>query len=162
MTLSFATGKQFHVPVRCAIRTARGAAARYFSSSTTTYTDGGWEGTLHTVRFTGLAGDGSTRYFYQCDNSSEFSFLSSPPPSAFPLTIAAVADMGSKCSGEHGGCPNKTFAALEAGAAKGDFGLLIHAGDIAYSSGNQNIWDTYGREMQGIASKLPYAVAVGK
>ena len=77
------------------------------------------------------------------------------------MTVAAVADLGSRCSREGGGCGNATFDSLARSAQRGDFGLLLHAGDIAYTSGKQHIWDEYGRDIEGTAARVPYAVAPG-
>jgi 3',5'-cyclic AMP phosphodiesterase CpdA len=41
------------------------------------------------------------------------------------------------------------------------FDLLLHAGDIAYTSGDQDIWDEYFREMDPTASRVPYMVCPG-
>ena len=135
-----------------------------FTGTSSTYTDGGWTGKLHTVQLTGLKIDGETVYHYSCDSSSEFTFKAAPPPSSFPFTIAAVADLGQECAhtksgGE--GCPNATFSALTKAATNNEFGLLLHAGDIAYTSGQQGIWDTYHRELEPVASRVPYAVCPG-
>ena len=49
-------------------------------------------------------------------------------------------------------------------AKRGDFNLLLHAGDIAYTSGKQYIWDEFGRDIEGttavITQSAPLAAAV--
>ena len=171
----FATAPNFYLssaaPPTCTLGTAPGQRPRSFSGKSRTYTDGGWEGLLHVVTLSNLAADGNTRYYYSCDGSAEFSFVSPPAPGSLPLTIAAVADLGSNCDkmnkagdgsiGGTQGCGNATIDALATAVAKNELDLLVHAGDIAYTSGKQAIWDTFLRDMEPIAARLPYQVCVG-
>jgi hypothetical protein len=162
VVVSFVTGAKWTDTPNCSLGIAPGQQSTSFLGATTTYTDGGWLGKLHAVRLTGLAADGKQVYYYSC-GGPEFSFVSPPPPGppSFPMTVAAVADLGSRCSREGGGCGNATFDSLARSAQRGDFGLLLHAGDIAYTSGKQHIWDEYGRDIEGTAARVPYAVAPG-
>ena len=156
VTVMFATAPNFYLsaaPPTCTLGTAPGQLPRSFSGKSRTYTDGGWEGLLHVVTLSNLAADGKTRYYYSCDGSAEFSFVSPPAPGSLPLTIAAVADLGSNCDklnkagdgsiGGTQGCGNATIDALATAVAKHELDLLVHAGDIAYTSGKQAIWDQY-------------------
>ena len=126
-----------------------------------TYTEGGWEGTLHKVLLTGLKP--STAYTYQCGGTAtadkSFTFVSAPAAGALPVVLGVVADLGENCDGD--GCGNATIAALAAAAKAGSIGAILHAGDIAYTSGDQSIWDQYMREMEPAAGTVPYQVCVG-
>jgi hypothetical protein len=110
ITVSFVTGARFAAAPNCSLGTRTGAPTAHFGGVTTTYTDGGWLGKLHAVRMAGLAADGRTEYFYTCNGAAEFSFVSPPPPgaAAFPMVVAAVADLGSRCSRTGGGCGNNS------------------------------------------------------
>ena len=107
-----------------------------------------------------------------CDGVKEttrvFAARAAPHKGALPLTIAAVADLGEDCfrpdpwcGNNTCGCGNATIAALAEGATSGEFAAIVHAGDIAYTSGNQAIWDEYMREMEPAVSAVPYQVAPG-
>jgi hypothetical protein len=147
---------------------------------TKTYVAGDWKGLLHTVVLTGLKPQ--TVYYYRAQVSSSmssstsssavFSFRSSALPShspsaAAPLVVAAFADLGEECKNNnphlHGvpGCGNATIDALSKAATAGDIHLMVHAGDIAYTRGDQAIWDEYMREMEPSAARVPYMVCPG-
>ena len=134
-------------------------AATTMNSVEYTYTEGGWVGSLHRVLLTGLSP--STKYEYRCGGKSDksFQFTSPPAPGAAPVVLGVVADLGENCDG--GGCGNATIAALAAAAQSGLIGAILHAGDIAYTSGDQSIWDQYMREMESAAGTVPYQVCVG-
>lgn len=127
-----------------------------FKGSTRTYTDGGWQGVIHAVTLKGL--EASTMYGYTCEGVARE--LRTPPPAdALPLRLAAVADLGEACNKP--GCGNATIKALADASKAGAFDLMLHAGDIAYTSGDQDIWDEFMREMDPSASRMPYMVCVG-
>lgn len=161
--MSFVTGAKFSAAPNCTLSVVGSGTVISFSGATTTYTDGGWLGKLHAVQLSGLAADGHTEYRYSCNGGAEFTFRSPPPPgpASFPLVVATVADLGSRCSRQGGGCGNSTFDSLERSARRREIGLLLHAGDIAYTSGRQSVWDEYGRDIEGTAARVPYAVAPG-
>ena len=171
MTVMFATASSFYAAGKdlavpsCTMGTAPGKRPHSFAGISRTYSDGGWDGMLHVVTLSGLAADGSTRYYYSCDGSPEFSFVSPPAPGSLPLTVAVVADLGENCDklNKDGsqGCGNATIAALAAATKNNEFDMLVHAGDIAYTGGHQDVWDTYFREMEPIAANIPYQVCVG-
>ena len=159
------------------------------AGSARTYTDGGWDGILHRAELTGLVPNAT--FWYRCceaianANANAIAIsagtatvvvagcaAASPPAEVrrartppvdgtLPVTVAAIADLGENCNRPDGGCGNATIAALGAGARSGEFAALIHAGDIAYTTGDQNIWDTYMREMDPTASAIPYQVCAG-
>ena len=127
-------------------------------ATTYTYTNGSWIGALHRVLFDKL--QPSTTYFYTCDQASRvFSFQSAPAAKHFPVTIGAVADLGSDCDTE--GCGNATIKSLAAAASTGDIDFVLHAGDIAYTSGRQQIWDAYLEQTESFAARVPYQVCPG-
>jgi hypothetical protein len=161
VTVSYVTGAKYTALPNCTLTTGLGKPVASFGGVTSTYSDGGWLGKLHAVRLTGLAPAIEYRYF--CNGGAEFPFTSPPPPgpASFPLVVAAVADLGSRCSREGGGCGNSTFDSLERSAVDREIGLLLHAGDIAYTSGKQSVWDDYGRDIEATAARIPYAVAPG-
>ena len=65
----------------------------------TPYQNGSWEGALHRVLFAKLSP--ATTYFYTCGQASRvLSFKSPPAPKHFPVTLGAVADLGSDCDTE--------------------------------------------------------------
>merc|ERR1711865_524511 len=56
---------------------------------------------------------------------------------------------------------NAAISRLNSAAAAGDYGVLLHVGDIAYTKGDTCIWDNFFRELEGATSRVPYMVAVG-
>merc|ERR1719454_1625348 len=46
-------------------------------------------------------------------------------------------------------------------ASADGYDLLLHAGDLAYTSGLPCVWDNFFRELEGATSRVPYMVAVG-
>jgi hypothetical protein len=170
-------------PAVASVRYGTSAAVldRVATGGSSTYRDGGWRGVLHTVLLRGLAP--GTRYYYRpayagADAPGVSSFVSAAAVGAVgggaaatrPLVVAVVADLGSNCvdkrTWREPGCGNGTIAALTAGAAAlpgtpAAFDLLLHAGDIAYTSGAQGIWDVFLRQMEPVASRVPYMVCAG-
>lgn len=128
-----------------------------FSGSSRTYTDGGWEGAIHAVHIKGL--NATMTYRYSCGGSAERELRMPPSVGALPLRVAAVADLGEACSKP--GCGNATIRTLADLASGGRVDMILHAGDIAYTSGDQNIWDEFGRELDPATSRLPYMVCPG-
>lgn len=155
----FATAKNYSVGDHptCQYGTSPGHKTNTASGESWTYTDGGWVGMLHKVVITGL--EASTKYYYACSSSAEMSFTTAPPAGHLPVTVGVVADLGENC--DKPGCGNATIAALAKATAEAEFGMLVHAGDIAYTGGEQTVWDQFLREMQPIASQIPYMVCVG-
>lgn len=152
MSLTFATSKNF-TQVQC---TVEGAGT--FTGKARTYTDGGWDGLLHTVVFLGLKPD--TNYSYFCGTSQPIThFRTAPTVGTLPVRIAAVADLGEDCN--HDGCGNATINRLNEEAKKGSYSLLLHAGDIAYTGGEACIWDNFFQQLQDTTARVPYMVAPG-
>jgi len=156
--ISFATSATYKATPTCTMGSASKKYAATFKGVSHTYTDGGWVGLLHTVVLSGLSA--ATKYYYSCDGVSEFSFTSPKKVGSMPVTVGIIADLGEACSNSPG-CGNSTISALGKAAAAGDFDVLVHAGDIAYTSGAQAIWDEYMREIEPAAAAVPYQVCAG-
>ena len=116
---------------------------------------------LYRARLEGLTP--STAYTYTCGDSDPRSIMSPPKStiSSMPNAIAIVADLGANCDRPDGGCGNRTVVALNNAAQEGSIDMILHGGDIAYTSGVQPVWDRYLRELEDAASRVPYQVAVG-
>ena len=127
---------------------------RNYVGTSKLYSNEGWSGRIHSVRMDELPEN--QKLSYSCDGKSWYDFQTPPATGAFPITIAAVADLGENC--DKAGCGNATIASL---AADGSFSLLLHAGDIAYTGGDEKIWDHFMKEIEPIARERPYMVAVG-
>lgn len=150
VVVSFATSKGYKDKPACRV------GGSEFSGRTTTYTEGGWEGLLHTVVLSGLKA--ATRYQYCCGSKCS-AFETAPPVGHLPIAVAAVGDLGANC--DRDGCGNATIASLAKGAASGAYSMLLHAGDLAYSHGHTVVWDDFLRDMEPVAGRVPYMVAVG-
>lgn len=150
VSVTFATSLGFEGPA-CSVQ-----GIGRFSGATRPYTDGGWKGLLHTVEIRGL--EPSTNYTYDC-GSGTHSFRTAPSVGTLPVTVAAVADLGMECS--RTGCGNATIDRLNKLARSGAYQLLVHAGDIAYTSGKPCVWDDFFRELEPATSSVPYMVAAG-
>lgn len=151
MSITFATSKSWTQVPQCSV-TGLGT----FTGRTRTYTSGNWNGLLHTVVLHGLQED--TTYSYDC-GSGPVTFKSPPRLGKLPVTVAAVADLGEDC--DRSGCGNATIARLGAAAEAGEFSMLLHVGDIAYTGGDTCIWDNFFREMENATARVPYMVAAG-
>lgn len=163
VTCSFATARSYTEPPTCKLGAAPGKYTKTYNGTTSTYTDGNWNGLLHTVLMDDLT-PGST-YYYNCGGKDEFSFKAPVPVGTMPVTLGLVADLGeatSHCGNpDIPGCANSTLAALGKAAAAGEFEVLVHAGDLAYTSGTQGIWDSFMRELEPTAARVPYQVSAG-
>jgi len=151
MTVTFATSNKYTQVPTCVL-----TALGNFTGTTRTYKDGNWDGLIHTVTFEGL--HAGAAYTYDCGSGSR-SFRTAPAVGTLPVTIAAVADLGEDC--DRVGCGNATITRLNSAAEAGDYSLLLHVGDIAYTGGDTCIWDNFFRELEGATSRVPYMVAVG-
>jgi len=120
----------------------------------------GWNGFIYTVKLHDL--NPSTKYYYRVGNeeawSAECFFTTAPSPSSpLPFTIAAFGDMGA--------FPGGGVDALETTknliSHMNEFDLILDAGDLAYDYGYQVIWDILGRQIQPLASQIPFMTVVG-
>ena len=186
--VSFATSPNYTATPTCSAGTTSRSYTHSFTGTTHTYTAGNWDGLLHTVVLAvanltdyesdiasgrGLRGDGDdathvgdsegaafgSRVYYSCDGGhTEFSFPIIAPQT-FPISVGVVADLGEECN--RPGCGNSTITALTREVDAGNISLLVHAGDIAYTSGQPAIWDSFMREMEPASARVPYMVCVG-
>jgi len=124
----------------------------------------GWDGFIHKVRLTGLQAD--SRYYYRVGDgnsfwSAELSFKTAPGQYRPGLRYLNYGDMG-------------TFMpfglvitdAMEAAHAQKPFDMLIHLGDVSYAGTGstrewQIIWDIWGRQVENLASQIPYQLTLG-
>ena len=124
-----------------------------------TYHADDWEGTLWRTQLRGLTP--STVYTYNCGGPTSFTFTSPKSRGALPVTVGIVADLGAYSNRDDHGDGNQTIEALIDAAKQGSLDAIVHAGDIAYTSGNQPVWDRYFREVEAAAAIVPYQVAPG-
>eukprot|EP00658_Telonema_sp_P-2_P075353 TRINITY_DN6487_c0_g1_i4.p1 TRINITY_DN6487_c0_g1~~TRINITY_DN6487_c0_g1_i4.p1 ORF type:complete len:395 (-),score=92.95 TRINITY_DN6487_c0_g1_i4:309-1493(-) len=128
-----------------------------------TYTAGGWVGLVHKAMLTGLVG--GQGYKYRCgtkahgsEQSSDWFDMKFLPKDLETVKLAIVADLdGREAAGV------STIDAMSKEVEAGKIDALLHAGDIAYikSASTEQIYDTFLNQMQPIASRVPYHVAVG-
>jgi predicted MPP superfamily phosphohydrolase len=130
------------------------------SGSASTYGWFGWVGSLHKATMTGLSP--ATTYYYRVGDAAggwspvaSFKTLGADVGGATPLRVAVVADMG------WGRNSNNTIARLSQLARDGKIDMMVHPGDIGYADGNMAGWDTFMREIEPIASTVPYMVSPG-
>jgi hypothetical protein len=119
-----------------------------------TYTAGGWVGVVHHAYLANV--EPGAPVYYRVGDGANFSSVLSfvNPVRSYPQSLASVGDMGTGPRGV------PTMAHLEKLISTGQIGWVLHAGDVAYADGNQEIWDSYGREI-GFASRVPYVLLPG-
>jgi 3',5'-cyclic AMP phosphodiesterase CpdA len=88
--------------------------------------------------------------FYQFTTEPEIA----PTPDR-PIRVMSIGDEGATADSK------EVLAAMMTADQKLHFDLLVHAGDISYANGVQEIWDVWGRLTQPLATHLPWMVAVG-
>jgi hypothetical protein len=116
---------------------------------------------IHFATLRGL--NASTTYQYRVGDeqsgwSDYFRFTTEPevaPTPERPIRILMIGDEGATADSK------LVLAAMLNADQKLQFDLLLHAGDISYANGWQEIWDTWGRLTQPLADHLPWMVAVG-
>lgn len=102
----------------------------------------------------------SSRYYYQVNGVSEiFSFKTKPNKAGEPVKIVAYGDMGTP-GDVHGPGANYTVEFCES-LIDNDLDFVLHVGDIPYDKGDEFVWDSFFRGVQGYASKVPYMVCPG-
>ena len=138
----------------CTLRHPGSTANLTYTGTSRVYSNKGWAGRIHSVQMDELPEN--TRLSYSCDGTSWHGFQTPPPVGHFPITIAAVADLGENCNKE--GCGNATISSL---ARDDSYSMLLHAGDIAYTGGDEVVWDHFMAEIEPIARERPYMVGVG-
>jgi len=151
MTVTFATSKAYKQVPTCSVK-----GVGNFTGTSRTYSEGNWNGLLHTVPFEGLKA--ATSYTYNCGSGAR-TLRTAPAVGTLPVSFAAVADLGADC--DRDGCGNATIARLNSAALAGEYSMLLHVGDLAYTKGDTCIWDSFFRELEPATSSVPYMVAVG-
>ena len=122
---------------------------------TTTYTQGGWVGVIHHIYLSPVT-PGVPVYYRVGDGGQYMSSVLSlvNPQRGYPVKLAQVGDMG---TGPRGA---PTMARFEKLTAAGQMDWVLHVGDVAYSDGNEMIYDVYGREI-AFATSVPYVLLPG-
>jgi hypothetical protein len=102
---------------------------------------------IHTVTLSDLL-EGTT-YYYSVDGLPDvfqFTFVPATKPNTFlPIRFGLVSDMGQT---------NVSAKNVEV-MAGWDIDAILHAGDLSYADGFDPLWDSYGRMMQPLASRVP-------
>ena len=122
------------------------------------FIDPGW---MHTVLLDDLRP--STEYFYRVGSddagwSSIFSFVNRPADSTESVTLIAYGDMG-LAPVEPGA--KSTIDRVTRRVSTSNITCLLHIGDISYARGIGVLWDSFMTQIQPIAARVPYMVAIG-
>eukprot|EP00602_Paraphysomonas_sp_CaronLab_P010548 CAMPEP_0185027788 /NCGR_PEP_ID=MMETSP1103-20130426/13015_1 /TAXON_ID=36769 /ORGANISM="Paraphysomonas bandaiensis, Strain Caron Lab Isolate" /LENGTH=638 /DNA_ID=CAMNT_0027561919 /DNA_START=21 /DNA_END=1937 /DNA_ORIENTATION=+ len=114
---------------------------------------------VHAVELTGLS-SGVTYYYRVADSCTVFQFTmprftlsdtSKSQESLFPFSFGMIGDIGLT------NVSMMTFSALE--ALESDAVLIV--GDLSYSDGWMNTWDSFGRAIQSLGSQTPLMTTGG-
>ena len=144
-------------------RAAGAASWQQAAGENRTYTLGGWVGVVHTAVVPGL--QAGTTYQYRVGDTSRvngqsavFNFTTLPGNAgteARPLRVLGVADMGFAENAQ------PSLARMRQLVEAGSVDFIVHPGDIGYADGDVMWWDTFMRELQPIASRVPYMTGIG-
>jgi len=122
-----------------------------------TYNTAGFLGVIHRGIMKGLAAD--TTYFYQVgDVNNGWSTMNSFKTYAAkprPTKILSIGDLGSEPIAFN--TQNRIVEYADAGTID----MVVHAGDVAYSDGVEQIWDYYFRKSENWAARVPYMASPG-
>ncbi|KAK2655319.1 hypothetical protein Ddye_008371 [Dipteronia dyeriana] len=94
----------------------------------------------------------NTVYYYICggpDTAHELSFKN--PPAQLPIKFAVTGDLGQT------GWTDSTLQHV----AKSNYDVLLLPGDLSYADVYQNLWDSFGRLVEPLASQRPWMVTQG-
>ncbi|KAK2997665.1 hypothetical protein RJ639_025003 [Escallonia herrerae] len=93
----------------------------------------------------------NTVYYYRCglDSSPQFRFKT--PPAQFPIKFAAIGDLGQT---------EWTRSTLQH-ISKSNYDVLLLPGDLSYADYLQQLWDSFGRLVEPLASQRPWMVTQG-
>jgi len=112
-------------------------------------------GVVHHAVLKGLRPDTTYSYRIGDEKSSKqvkYSFKTAPVPGPnVRFTYSIVADLGQTSNSL------TTIEHMEASSA----GLVMHIGDLSYADGYQPRWDTYGRLIEPLASRVPWMTNSG-
>ncbi|KAM7264659.1 hypothetical protein ACFE04_002342 [Oxalis oulophora] len=93
----------------------------------------------------------NTVYYYRCSSNSSPEFTFKTPPAQFPIKFAVVGDLGQT---------DWTKSTLDH-ISKSNYDLLLLPGDLSYADVIQNLWDSFGRLVEPLASQRPWMVTQG-
>ncbi|RDX60611.1 putative purple acid phosphatase 20, partial [Mucuna pruriens] len=94
----------------------------------------------------------NTLYYYRLgDPPSSQTYNFKTPPSQFPINFAVVGDLGQT---------DWTRSTLEH-VGKSKYDMLLLPGDLSYADCNQDLWDSFGRFVEPLASQRPWMVTQG-
>ncbi|KAL1352081.1 hypothetical protein AAHE18_06G141000 [Arachis hypogaea] len=94
----------------------------------------------------------NTVYYYRLgDPPSSRTYQLKTPPSQLPIKFAVTGDLGQT---------EWTKSTLEH-IEKSNYDMLLLAGDLAYADMVQELWDSYGRLVEPLASQRPWMVTQG-
>ncbi|KAK7337222.1 hypothetical protein VNO77_17785 [Canavalia gladiata] len=94
----------------------------------------------------------NTVYYYRLGGSPySQTYQLKTPPSQFPINFAVVGDVGQT------GWTRSTLEHI----GKSKYDMLLLPGDLAYADFLQNLWDSFGRLVEPLASKRPWMVTHG-
>lgn len=145
---------------------------------TSVATSVGWSDPFfwHYARITGLIPGSSNiiYYVYGSDThgwSAELSFVPAPAPGAHgpPLHIIAIADMGmtpydgtvNHWQEPDAGLTTQHMIDFAKSGSGYDYSLVLHAGDIVYSTGYALKWNLFNNRLEGLADRVPYLLGQG-
>jgi 3',5'-cyclic AMP phosphodiesterase CpdA len=156
-TLSSAGSTVQYTCAGCGQYSATGSASYYYLPWIPLYTSP----QIHFATLRGL--NASTTYSYRVGDesggwSAYYQFRTEPdvaPTPDRPVRILSIGDEGATADSK------EVLAAMMTADQKLHFDLLVHAGDISYANGVQEIWDVWGRLTQPLANHVPWMVAVG-
>ncbi len=152
-----------HTPSQPCVRYASPNAVPQLACGTaSTYTVGGWLGSIQLVVLSGLlprtdyqyaVGDNATGVW-----SAPLTFSNGPfldEPAGRPFRLAVIGDMGET------NVSDATIAHLLNLVQTDGFDVLLHDGDVSYADGLQFIFDEYGRKVQKLVAAKPILLTIG-
>lgn len=102
---------------------------------------------IHTVTLSNLT-EGTT-YYYSVDGLPDvfqFTYVPATKANAFtPISLGLVSDLGQT---------NVSVSNVKK-LGSWDIHAVLHPGDLSYADGYDPLWDSYGRMMQPLASRIP-------
>jgi acid phosphatase type 7 len=154
---------------------------RGMNAAVSTYTAGGWLGTIYNVTLKNL--EAGTTYRYRLSGANDKNqnpefiervFTTPIAASSEPLaprslkaktvpyvpgtSASVIAFYGDMSTAE---AAQETSNALATLAANRTLQLVVQGGDLSYANGNETIWDEYMRQTQQFCSQVPIMVAPG-
>jgi len=114
-------------------------------------------GYIHHVLLTDL--EPSTEYYYQCgdfinDMKSTVLYFNTLPSvgSDKKITFAVLGDIGQT---------KHSISTINHIMSEKNISMILHAGDLSYADCNQPLWDSYGKMIEPLASRIPCMVCPG-